>query len=180
MRKKRRPAAESAAVQTGRTFSTENRATPAKEHRAMTSSKNSIAMWKTNLPSSALPNAMSFRLAAHPPPLRLPAPDDGNGESVIRGQSILRLRFPPTLRAELSRGTATLTLRDIRGFPFRVSRRFFPRSIRHWDWAIRPFPSSVPPVSIKIFLNTHRPTPPAPSRNASTIPPIRRPALRYR
>ena len=63
----------SAAVQTGQTFSTENRATPAKEHRAMTSSKNSIAMWKTNLPSSALPNAMSFRLAAHPPPPASPS-----------------------------------------------------------------------------------------------------------
>lgn len=38
----------------------------------MTSSKNSIAMWKTNLPSSALPNAMSFRLAAHPPRFAFP------------------------------------------------------------------------------------------------------------
>ena len=75
MRKKRRPAAESAAVQTGRTFSTENRATPAKEHRAMTSSKNSIAMWKTNLPSSALPSATSFRPAANTPPAStLPSP----------------------------------------------------------------------------------------------------------
>ena len=36
MRKKRRPAAESAPVHNGRNFSTENRATPAKEHRAMT------------------------------------------------------------------------------------------------------------------------------------------------
>ena len=36
MRKKRRPAAESALVHNGTNFSTENRATPAKEHRAMT------------------------------------------------------------------------------------------------------------------------------------------------
>ena len=36
MRKKRRPAAESAPVHNGTNFSTENRATPAKEHRAMT------------------------------------------------------------------------------------------------------------------------------------------------
>lgn len=40
----------------------------------MTSSKNSIAMWKTNLPSSALPNAMSFRLAAHHPTPRFAFP----------------------------------------------------------------------------------------------------------
>ena len=36
MRKKRRPAAESAPVHNGTNFSTENRATPAKEPRAMT------------------------------------------------------------------------------------------------------------------------------------------------
>ena len=40
----------------------------------------------------------------------------------------LRLRFPPTLRAELSRGTAALTLRDVRGFPLPgVPSVFWPR-----------------------------------------------------